>query len=234
MVKHPLQIYKWGDILMERKICTKCGKEKVISEFVKDKYTKSGYTSDCKECRKVKGINYSKTHRKQINEYRKRYRKQNLNKVRKQEQDARKRLPWLYTLSDIRKRCENKNCKRYKDYGGRGIKCLITSKELKELWFRDKAYLMKKPSIDRIDNDGNYCFDNCQYIELKINSGKNKYKPVLQFTKDGIFIREWNSITEVNKTLKISNSDISTVIHKGFKGKYQLKTAGGYIWKLKE
>jgi len=215
------------------KICTKCKKYKSLTEFVKDKYKKSGYTSDCKECRSIAGKIYSKSHRSKINEYRQKYRKQNLNKVRKQDKEARKRLPWIYTLSDIRKRCENKNCKRYIDYGGRGIKCLITSEELKELLFRDKAYEMKRPSIDRIDNDGNYEINNCQYLELKINSGKNKTKPVLQFTKDGIFIREWNSITEASKSLKISNSDISTVIHKGFKGKYQLKTAGGYIWNIK-
>jgi hypothetical protein len=63
--------------------------------------------------------------------------------------------PYKYILKSIKFRCENPNCERYKNYGGRGIKCLITKEEIKELWYRDKAYEMKKPSIDRIENNGN-------------------------------------------------------------------------------
>ena len=70
----------------------------------------------------------------------------------------RKERPWLYLLVDIKKRCNNPKNISYKTYGGRGIKCLITASELKELWFRDNAYYLEHPSIDRIDNDGNYTF----------------------------------------------------------------------------
>jgi hypothetical protein len=77
--------------------------------------------------------------------------------------------PWSLTLKNIKKRCNTVTCIKYPRYGGRGIKCLITAEELKTLWFRDKAYEMKKPSIDRIDNDGDYCFENCRYIELTDN-----------------------------------------------------------------
>lgn len=90
---------------------------------------------------------------------------------------ARIHIPWFMTLSRIRTRCLNKsasNYRIYKNYGGRGIKCLITADELKRLWFRDKAYKMKRPSIDRIDNDGHYTFDNCQYLELSENSIKKR------------------------------------------------------------
>ncbi|HEY8659798.1 MAG TPA: hypothetical protein VIL78_12230 [Hanamia sp.] len=40
------------------KNCTKCGIEKELTEFVKDKYSKDGYTTSCKLCRKQAGINY--------------------------------------------------------------------------------------------------------------------------------------------------------------------------------
>jgi hypothetical protein len=74
----------------------------------------------------------------------------------------------------INQRCNNPKCKDYPNYGGRGIKALITKEEIKILWFRDKAYNMNNPTIDKIDNDGNYTFDNCQWLENKDNSLKDK------------------------------------------------------------
>ena len=55
-------------------------------------------------------------------------------------------------------------------YFKRGIKNKITRDDLKVLWFRDKGYAMKRPSIDRIDSDGDYTFDNCRYIEQAENA----------------------------------------------------------------
>ena len=92
--------------------------------------------------------------------------------------------PWIKTLVSILTRCNNSKHKYYR----KGIKNFLNMKDLKELWFRDKAYLLKKASIDRIDNDGHYTKDNCRYIELKVNQsiggalgGKmnkgKKYKP---------------------------------------------------------
>jgi hypothetical protein len=79
------------------------------------------------------------------------------------------RFPWVATFKRIKCRCENNKASGYKFYGGRGIKCKITKKELKKLWFRDKAYLLKQPSIDRINPEGDYKYSNCRYIELKEN-----------------------------------------------------------------
>lgn len=76
--------------------------------------------------------------------------------------------PWKATFYFIKLRIKRKDSSYY----FRGIKCLITAEELKILWFRDKAYLMDKPSIDRKENEGNYTFKNCQYIEHKENCKK--------------------------------------------------------------
>lgn len=73
---------------------------------------------------------------------------------------------WIKTYNSIVGRCNHKDSRYYK----RGIKCFITKEELKQLWFRDKAYLMKKPSIDRINNDQHYTHENCRYIEHSQNA----------------------------------------------------------------
>jgi hypothetical protein len=73
---------------------------------------------------------------------------------------------WEKTYFGILSRCRDKHSKYFK----RGIKALISKEELKTLWFRDKAYLLKSPSIHRIDNDGDYTFENCQYIGRDFNA----------------------------------------------------------------
>lgn len=78
--------------------------------------------------------------------------------------------PWYYNFHAAQERCHNKKHRKYPRYGGRGIKFLMAKGDFKFLWFRDKAYLMKKASIDRIDNNGNYTVDNCRFIELSKNS----------------------------------------------------------------
>ena len=53
--------------------------------------------------------------------------------------------------------------------------------------------------------------------------------PVLQFSKDGIFIREWTSATVASKELFIPRTSIQKVC----RGVPKYKTAGGFIWKYK-
>ena len=82
----------------------------------------------------------------------------------------KKKNPWIESFYKIGQRCNNPRCKNYPRYGGRGIKSSITKEEIKVLWFRDKAFNMNYPTIDRKDNDGNYEFSNCQFLENSINS----------------------------------------------------------------
>ncbi len=76
--------------------------------------------------------------------------------------------PWCMVLHRVKKRV--RTSKWYK-----GIKCSITSKQIKELWLRDKASEMKWPSIDRIDSLGDYRFDNCRFIEFSDNLGNSRF-----------------------------------------------------------
>lgn len=57
---------------------------------------------------------------------------------------------------------------------------------------------------------------------------RTKSKPVDQFTLDGKFVKRWPSATDAARELGISKCHISSCCN----GKR--KSAGGYIWKLKE
>ena len=73
--------------------------------------------------------------------------------------------PWEKTLHSIKSRIGwNKH------YIKRGIKNFLTLSDIKMIYERDRADLMKKPSIDRIDVKGDYSIDNCRYIEHSENS----------------------------------------------------------------
>lgn len=164
----------------------------------------------------------------------KEYRKMQYEKNKKQILDRNKKLldkfPWRKTLNHIKERCNCKTNSKYYRYGGRGIKCLITENELKNLWFRDRAYLMKKPSIDRIDNDGDYEFDNCRYLELSENTLRKvlaqQAKAVYQIDINGNIVNKFISISEATRQTGINN--VSKVI-RGI-----CKTSGGYNWKIIE
>lgn len=59
----------------------------------------------------------------------------------------------------------------------------------------------------------------------KIGKNHPNSKPVLQFTKDDEFIREWENAVEVSKFLNINR----ICVYNCCSGKY--KTAGNYVWK---
>ena len=53
-------------------------------------------------------------------------------------------------------------------------------------------------------------------------------RKVLQFTKSGEFIKEWTSMSEASKQLKINCSNICCCCNE------KRKSAGGYVWKYAE
>ena len=79
------------------------------------------------------------------------------------------RLPWIRHWSNLKTRCRNPNRLTWKSYGGRGIEVRITLGEVKALYLRDNARLMKQPSIDRINPNGHYEYANCRFIEWNQN-----------------------------------------------------------------
>lgn len=76
---------------------------------------------------------------------------------------------------NMKQRCLNPNHPKYKNYGGRGIKVCnewLTSSGFFE-WALSNGW-KEGLQIDRIDNDGDYCPDNCRWVGISENSRKKR------------------------------------------------------------
>ena len=115
-------------------------------------------------------------------------------------------------------RCTNPNDASYKNYGGRGI--TVCNEWINFLTFRfqmRKKYLNAKRkykgqviSIERINNNDNYCYNNCTFI-LKSKQSKNRRtvypcKAINRKTGKEVYGK---SQTELARKLNLSTAVIS-------------------------
>lgn len=110
-----------------------------------------------------------------LNFYKKRYGDLELAKWMKNRNRKLKKLrkkiesPWGKAYSNARIRCLCPSVNKYEYYGGRGIKCLLKTADVKEAFIQAKAWKMKQPSLDRIDSSKNYTKENIRFIPMDLN-----------------------------------------------------------------
>ena len=103
---------------------------------------------------------------------------------------------WL----SMNQRCSNPNVVQYDRYGGRGIKVCNRWKNSFELFLQDMGKRPKGHSIERKNNDGNYCPSNCIWATYK-TQGRNKVNNHrLTFRGETKNISEWAEVIGINQS----------------------------------
>lgn len=118
------------------------------------------------------------------------------------------KFPWYDIMQGARQRCTNPKHPRWNRYGGRGIKFLLSKADMAFMWQRDNAANQIGPSIDRIDNDGDYTLENCHFITGSDNARKRAFDQWLKRKEaQGVILRK--------KTPPRSSQEAARVFLKG-------------------
>ena len=126
----------------------------------------------------------------------------------------------------MKDRCYNPNTRGYENYGGKGIRVCDEWRDNYEA-FRDWALANGYDSnadkfectIDRIDNNGNYCPENCQWLTMKENSDKDRRRYAgIAFNSNGEK-EEFNSLKEFAQrhNYRVSSVQTSVRLNKKYK-----------------
>lgn len=98
----------------------------------------------------------------------------------------------------MRRRCNLKTDKAYKDYGGRGISVCNewnSSFEIFRDWSICNGYYMDcKLTLDRIDNDGNYEPSNCRWVDRVVQANNRRSCRLYTYNGETHNINEWSVI----------------------------------------
>lgn len=100
-------------------------------------------------------------------------------KEKQKDSNAMSYYPEYFVWINMKTRCYNKNVKEYANYGGRGIVVCDEWKNSFVDFLVDMGRIPKKNgmrySLDRIDVNKNYCFENCRWAtdEEQANNKRN-------------------------------------------------------------
>lgn len=99
----------------------------------------------------------------------------------------------------MRSRCNNQNNAEYYRYGGRGISCcdewsnFVPFKE----WAMQNNY-QEGLSIDRIDNNGNYCPENCKWSSRYEQANNTSTNVFVKYNNQVNTLSNWAKILKLN------------------------------------
>ena len=102
---------------------------------------------------------------------------------------------------NMKDRCNNSNCKAYKNYGGRGIKVCREWNESSEVfmdWAVHNGY-RQGLTLDRVDVNGNYEPSNCRWETMKKQANNRRNNATIEFEGESHTVTEWSEIVNIHR-----------------------------------
>ena len=106
----------------------------------------------------------------------------------------------LYTIwKNMRRRCSDKKNTGYHNYGGRGIKVCDEWQDFMKFysWAVSNGY-KSNLSIDRIDNNGNYEPNNCQWVTVERQANNKRTNTMVTINGETHSLADWSRIKNIN------------------------------------
>lgn len=113
------------------------------------------------------------------------------------------------------KRCYDSNSKDYPGYGGRGISVCKEWNDVHAFfnWAYKSGY-KEGLTIERIDVNGNYCPENCTWIENKMQGRNTRRVRFLQYDGKSMSVSDWSRETGINIRTLINRLNLGWSVEK--------------------
>jgi len=98
----------------------------------------------------------------------------------------------------MRSRCNNKNDKPYKNYGGRGIKVCKRWGVFLNFYVDMKEGYNDNLTIERIDNDKGYTKENCRWVSLQTQARNRRGNKLLTYRGKTQCLTAWAEELDFN------------------------------------
>lgn len=97
-------------------------------------------------------------------------------------------------------RCSNEHCQSYPNYGGRGISVCAEWERFEPFmeWAMRNGYT-DKLTLDRIDNDGDYCPNNCRWATAKEQANNRRNNHYITAFGETRTVSEWAKISGISR-----------------------------------
>lgn len=124
----------------------------------------------------------------------------------------------------MKQRCTNPNNKAYKNYGGRGITVCDRWMNSFPNFLEDMGFKpTEKHSIDRIDNNGNYCPENCRWATIFAQHNNTSRNVFYTYNGETLTIGQFAEKYNVSSKLVYSRIKEGWSIERSITEKYNKK-----------